>query len=56
MEAAQCTTLIHGHTHRPARHEDRAGVRWVLGDWDHKGWYIELAGGELQLVDFDIEQ
>lgn len=56
METARCTTLIHGHTHRPARHEDRSGVRWVLGDWDHKGWYIELSGGKLDLVDFNIKQ
>jgi UDP-2,3-diacylglucosamine hydrolase len=30
--------LIHGHTHRPDRHEhivdDHTCVRWVLGDWD----------------------
>ncbi|GAB3271862.1 UDP-2,3-diacylglucosamine diphosphatase [Parahaliea aestuarii] len=25
--------LIHGHTHRPARHRHTAGERWVLGDW-----------------------
>lgn len=33
--------LIHGHTHRPARHEhDVDGhtcERWVLGDWDQQG-------------------
>jgi UDP-2,3-diacylglucosamine hydrolase len=34
MQEHRCTTLIHGHTHRPARHEHSAGVRWVLGDWD----------------------
>lgn len=26
--------MIHGHTHRPARHETPAGVRWVLPDWE----------------------
>ncbi|MDH2917428.1 MAG: UDP-2,3-diacylglucosamine diphosphatase [Gallionella sp.] len=30
--------LIHGHTHRPAKHlhqvDGRACERWVLGDWD----------------------
>lgn len=31
-------TLVHGHTHRPARHELGAGCeRWVLSDWDHDG-------------------
>lgn len=32
--------LIHGHTHRPARHlhhvEGHTCERWVLGDWDKK--------------------
>lgn len=38
MRAAGVGTLVHGHTHRPARHvADDAGsttVRWVLPDWD----------------------
>lgn len=33
--------LIHGHTHRPGRHEHvvdgHACERWVLGDWDEQG-------------------
>lgn len=33
--------LIHGHTHRPGRHEHvvdgRTCERWVLGDWDGQG-------------------
>ncbi|MBI5625981.1 MAG: UDP-2,3-diacylglucosamine diphosphatase [Nitrosomonadales bacterium] len=33
--------LIHGHTHRPARHQHvvdgHACERWVLGDWDQQG-------------------
>ncbi len=36
-----CTRLIHGHTHRPARHEHavdgRICERWVLADWYRKG-------------------
>jgi len=32
--------LIHGHTHRPAKHlhrvDDHTCERWVLGDWDTK--------------------
>lgn len=47
--------LIHGHTHRPARHEHTAGTRWVLGDWDQKGWYLEATPNSMRLVDFDIK-
>ena len=38
-------TLIHGHTHRPARHvhhlDERECVRWVLPDWhDDAPWLM----------------
>jgi UDP-2,3-diacylglucosamine hydrolase len=36
--------LIHGHTHRPARHlhvvDDHACERWVLNDWYQRGGYL----------------
>ncbi len=36
--------LIHGHTHRPARHEHQvdghACERWVLADWYDHGSYL----------------
>jgi UDP-2,3-diacylglucosamine hydrolase len=39
-----CTRMIHGHTHRPARHEHRIDgrlcERWVLGDWYERGSYL----------------
>jgi UDP-2,3-diacylglucosamine hydrolase len=38
---AGVTRLIHGHTHRPARHEldwgEGRAERWVLPDWDVEG-------------------
>lgn len=35
LQAARADTLIHGHTHRPARHELGQGLaREVLSDWD----------------------
>lgn len=35
LQAARATTLIHGHTHRPADHDLGAGLtRVVLSDWD----------------------
>ena len=39
-----CTRMIHGHTHRPARHEHRIDgrlcERWVLADWYRRGSYL----------------
>lgn len=39
------TRLIHGHTHRPARHalsvDGRACERWVLADWYRVGSYLQ---------------
>lgn len=35
LRAAQCHTLIHGHTHKPAHHDLGEGFqRWVLSDWN----------------------
>lgn len=48
--------LIHGHTHRPATHRAAAGERWVLGDWDASGWYIEARPDHIELYSFNIIQ
>ena len=36
--------LIHGHTHRPAKHihhvDGRSCERWVLADWYRSGSYL----------------
>ena len=48
------TTLIHGHTHRPAHHtltvDGRRCERWVLPDWYGKGGYLEVTDGKPRLV------
>jgi UDP-2,3-diacylglucosamine hydrolase len=48
--------LIHGHTHRPARHElEVDGVRcerWVLPDWYGRGGYLALDDVGPRLVSF----
>jgi UDP-2,3-diacylglucosamine hydrolase len=47
FRAHGCDTLIHGHTHRPGRHEHlvdgRTCVRWVLPDWYGAGGYLEVS-------------
>ncbi|QJQ94369.1 MULTISPECIES: UDP-2,3-diacylglucosamine diphosphatase [Halomonadaceae] len=53
------TTLIHGHTHRPAVHEltvnGAAAKRYVLGDWQARGWELRAdRQGSLHLRDFPI--
>ncbi len=46
--------MIHGHTHRPARHVHRAGgrdcVRWVLPDWYGTGGYLKATPSGLRSV------
>ena len=57
------STLIHGHTHRPAVHsfaiqpeagQQVAAQRLVLGDWGRKGWYIKATSDGLELESFAI--
>ena len=48
--------LIHGHTHRPAQHIVSTGKRWVLGDWDSRGWAIAVSTEEIELTNFHIIQ
>jgi len=55
MQSNSCQTLIHGHTHRPARNpvSNGDGVRWVVGDWhaDH-AQYVCWDGSKLTLQTF----
>lgn len=48
--------LVHGHTHRPGRHEiplpGGPGERWVLPDWYGPGGYLEIGSGAPRLVRF----
>ncbi len=47
MNEHHVARLIHGHTHRPARHEfsvdGRRCERYVLADWYKAGSYLEVA-------------
>jgi UDP-2,3-diacylglucosamine hydrolase len=48
--------MIHGHTHRPGRHElevdGRRCERWVLPDWYGRGGYLEVSRGKASLIRF----
>jgi UDP-2,3-diacylglucosamine hydrolase len=45
--------MIHGHTHRPARHhvvvDGRDCERWVLPDWREVGVYYEVDGAGVRM-------
>ena len=48
--------MIHGHTHRPGRHEievdGRRCERWVLPDWYGPGGYLQIDQSKTTLVRF----
>jgi UDP-2,3-diacylglucosamine hydrolase len=52
----QLTRLVHGHTHRAARHalevDGRACERWVLPDWYERGGYLSIDDAGPRLVSF----
>lgn len=63
MSEAKVTRLIHGHTHRPARHpmllDGKPAERIVLGDWHHRAWALEANESPqrenvLELIDWVI--
>ncbi len=60
MDKFSVRILIHGHTHRPAIHDvnltSGSGKRYVLGDWDKKGWELELTEEDIKLHEFVISE
>ena len=63
FKSAGAALMIHGHTHRPARHVTHGSqgeqIRMVLPDWDvdgdhpRGGWIALDAGGGLRRVNYD---
>lgn len=55
FESSGAEQMIHGHTHRPARHVHPVGgrecIRWVLPDWYEGGGYIEATPDGVRAVD-----
>lgn len=55
MSKSNARIMIHGHTHRPARHSLLAGERIVLGDWsESSGWLLREKDESLTLEQFLI--
>ena len=56
MQTQNVPLLIHGHTHRPQIHDvpEVKGQRVVLGDWNTKGWYLDMDQNGFSLESFPI--
>jgi UDP-2,3-diacylglucosamine hydrolase len=58
FRAANVTRIIHGHTHRPARHhlvvDGRPCERWVLADWYEHGSYLAFGADGGQTHDVPV--
>lgn len=56
LRAHDLTRLVHGHTHRPARHalevDGRRCERWVLPDWYEQGGYLAIDESGPRLIGF----
>ena len=50
FQAHKVKTIIHGHTHRPAIHQNNDYKRIVLGDWHHQTSYLAVTSTGFQLV------
>ena len=57
FRAHDCCVLIHGHTHRPARHEvpvyGRRCERWVLADWRERGECLRVSSAGYARIALD---
>ncbi|MFK0310779.1 UDP-2,3-diacylglucosamine diphosphatase [Pseudomonas sp. NPDC090233] len=58
MAAHGVKTLVHGHTHRPAIHKlvvnGEPARRIVLGDWDRRGWTLQVDAQGFALEPFEF--
>jgi peptidyl-prolyl cis-trans isomerase B (cyclophilin B) len=58
MRDNNVSTLIHGHTHRPAIHDlselDDTARRIVLGDWDEQAWYLKISDEVAELIHYPL--
>tara|TARA_B100001093_G_scaffold377379_1_gene362623 strand:- start:247 stop:450 length:204 start_codon:yes stop_codon:yes gene_type:complete len=56
LSRTSAQTLVHGHTHNPARHklEPSMKERIVLGEWASHGWAVKLDENGFDLFSFKI--
>jgi len=46
--------LLHGHTHRPARHPMGDKERIVLGDWGRTAQYLKVENDSIELLEYAV--
>lgn len=52
LKECGCSRMIHGHTHKPGRHEISGAERWVTGDWHADGAiFLRCEAGEIGFLD-----
>ena len=56
MHRLNVNVLIHGHTHRPAIHNEVHGLRAVLGDWEDGAVLLSVTAAGLRLEQADDRQ
>ena len=60
FRAHGCLRMIHGHTHRPARHEHavdgRRCERWVLSDWYERGQYLRVSAQGCESIELPFDR
>lgn len=58
MQQANASLLIHGHTHRQARHpltiNNQPAERIVLGDWGETGSVLIIENNHLEMLNFSL--
>jgi UDP-2,3-diacylglucosamine hydrolase len=54
LEKYGADILLHGHTHRPARHKIGDKERIVLGDWGDSGWCLKIKDDNIDLIEFAL--
>lgn len=58
MQKSHVQRMIHGHTHRPARHsltiDGKDAERIVLGDWHDYAWCLVASENSLELKKWEI--
>ena len=54
MQESACACIVHGHTHRPGKHQHPGFTRFVTGAWERCGWLLRQQDQSFQLECFSL--